>query len=105
MRRHVTNHIRLTQSIAKRVHKIIKKTGFKKPSELVEEALIQYLTYEEKKQEYSKWDKLNANLQYKAYKKLEKENTSLKGEIFDQTIRYTNALDKIKTLSLSHIPS
>jgi len=93
VRGNVTN-FRLTDSLAGRAQKVVKKSQFRKVSQMVTYAVEEYLNLEEIRQQYHKWHLMSENAQFKKIRSLESKIHSLEREIKELTLKNLQLLNK-----------
>jgi len=89
----VTN-FRLTDNLAGRAQKVVKKSQFRKVSQMVTFAVEEYLNLEEIRQQHHKWHLMSENTQFKKIRSLENKILSLEGEVSNLTGKYAKLLSK-----------
>jgi len=90
----VTN-FRLTVRLARRAQKVVKKSQFRKVSQMINYAVEEYLRLEEIRQQYHKWHLMSENTQFKKIRSLESKIFSLEGEVSDLTSKNSKLLSNL----------
>jgi len=77
-----------------RAQQVVKKSQFKKVSQMVKYAVEEWLNLEEAKQEYRRWERMKESQQYKEVRILGSKILSLEREIKVLTIKNSFLLSK-----------